>query len=95
MKHCTFCGSLIMFQFQYIQQTNCICKTKPTTYEMEIITKMKKNERNIVRDKGVRVAEEKHFLKTNTGNCQKHIGFPLTAYRRWKAMGHETSGNAR
>lgn len=35
---------------------------------MEIITKMKKNERNIVRDKGVRVAEEKHFLKTNTGN---------------------------
>lgn len=35
---------------------------------MEIITKMKKNERNIVRHKGVRVAEEKLFLKTNTGN---------------------------
>lgn len=68
MKHCTFCSSLIMFQFQYIQQTNYICTTKATIYKMEIITKRKKKERNTVRDKGGRVAEEKHFLKTSICN---------------------------
>lgn len=68
MKHCTFCGSLIMFQFQYIRQTNCICTTKATIYKMEIITKRKKKDRNTVRDKGGRVAEEKRFLKTSICN---------------------------
>lgn len=67
MKHCTFCSSLIMFQSQYIQKTNCICTTKATIYKMEIITK-REEERNTVRDKGGRAAEEKHFLKTSICN---------------------------
>lgn len=79
MKTCAFCASLC-FQFNKFS----IYQTKANAYKMKIRIE-KKNGRE----------KEKHFLKHKYWYpLKRYIGFPLTAYRRLKAVCHKTPENA-